>query len=193
MFTKLLGVFFLFFSVYGASNHVKAINRFTFPAADITAYPEGVAYLPNSPYFFTGSTRDGTIYRGSLSSPDVEPFIPGNVNRTAVWGMKIIPPSTLILAGGYLGKAWVYNIHTRKLLHQFTNGLGPEDTFINDVSVDEGTGHVYLTDSVAPKVWRISAQQLRSKAVYANMEEFKDLSGIPGATTNGVVIVEPKK
>ena len=43
---------------------------------DPAGNPEGVAFDKRSRSFYVGITADGAIYRGSLKSDTVEPFIP---------------------------------------------------------------------------------------------------------------------
>src|SRR3954451_8508575 len=50
--------------------------------------PEGVAFDKRSKAFFVGATGDGTIYRGTLGSDTVSPFILGSAGKSAV-GLKV--------------------------------------------------------------------------------------------------------
>ena len=68
---------------------------------DPAGNPEGVAFDRRSQDFFVSITADGAIYRGSLGSDTVVPFIAGGPNRAAV-GLEI-RGGKLYVAGGPSG------------------------------------------------------------------------------------------
>lgn len=116
--------------------------------------PEGIAYDRRSDAFFVGSLGNGTIYRGTLGSPTLVPYIPGEAGRVAV-GMKA-KRGKLYVAGGPTGKVFVFNIASKELLATFETGAGG---FLNDLVVTPA-GDVWVTDSFRPTLWRISASQV---------------------------------
>ena len=50
---------------------------------DPAGNPEGVAFDKRSQAFFVSITADGAIYRGTLDSDTVSPFIPGATGKAA--------------------------------------------------------------------------------------------------------------
>ncbi|KAA2261596.1 superoxide dismutase [Solihabitans fulvus] len=161
------------------------------------AAPEGIARDPYAPYFYTGSTADGTIYRGDLRTGEVRSFLPGGVDgRATAVGMKVDRFGRLIIAGGYTGLVWVYDTGTGSLLHTFDTGISPN--FLNDLAVADD-GDVYVTDSVQPKLYRIAAEQLDSDAPRtAALPVFADLTGSPivyrdGFNLNGIVVTPDQR
>ncbi|MEU9048264.1 MULTISPECIES: superoxide dismutase [unclassified Kitasatospora] len=173
------------------------------------AGPEGIARDPYQPYFYTGSTGDGAVYRGDLRTGAVEPFLaPGADGRATAVGMKVDAHGRLIIAGGSTGKVWVYDTHTRKLLHTFDTGLtshagltsdaGPTAGFLNDLTVADD-GDVYVTDSVQPRLYRIAADQLGGHApATSRLPVFEEFAGTPivfrgGFNLNGIVVTPDQR
>src|SRR3954453_1068572 len=76
---------------------------------DPAANPEGVASDGHA--FYVSDTGSGAIYRGTLASDTVSPFIPGATGRPAV-GLKIAR-GKLYVAGGSTGKITVYDLKSR--------------------------------------------------------------------------------
>lgn len=120
--------------------------------------PEGVTWHQPSRSFFVGATGDGTIYRGRLHQRSVRPFItvPPAAARSAI-GMEAVD-GLLYVAGGDTGKLFVYRIRTGRLIGEFDTGAGG---FLNDLVVTP-RGHVYLTDSFRPILWRVSRAQVHA-------------------------------
>lgn len=120
--------------------------------------PEGVAWHEPSNSFFVGATGDGTIYRGKLRERYVRPFITVDpaARRSAV-GMKAVH-GKLYVAGGSTGKLFVYRIRTGKLIGTFRTGSGG---FLNDLVVSP-RGHVTITDSSRPYLWRVTRAQVKA-------------------------------
>jgi sugar lactone lactonase YvrE len=115
--------------------------------------PEGVAWDPESQTFFTGTTANGTIYRGTLGDTSVDVWIPGATGRAAI-GMKV-DDGLLYVAGGATGRITVYDIATATVAASFETGTGG---FLNDLVVTP-TG-TYVTDSLRPFLWKITASQV---------------------------------
>jgi len=99
-------------------------------------FPEGIAYQNSTGNFFVSSTTDGTIFRGDLDHATTNVFLPGGADgRTTAVGLKVDHKNKgrLFIAGGGLGKVFVYNTADGKLLASFSNNVTP--TFINDVAI----------------------------------------------------------
>src|SRR5829696_8832410 len=92
--------------------------------------PEGIAFDKRSKAFFVSITTGGAIYRGTLGSDTVSPFIPGGEGRAAV-GLDI-RRGKLYVAGGPSGSITVYDLATRQPVATFQTGAGG---FLNDVVV----------------------------------------------------------
>jgi Cu-Zn family superoxide dismutase len=118
--------------------------------------PEGVAADTRSGVFFVGATGDGTIYRGTLGSPDVTELIPGATGKSAV-GLKIAR-GRLYVAGGATGEIVVYDLASRRPVATFSTGAGG---FLNDLAITE-SGDVFVTDSFRPTLWHVTPAQVRS-------------------------------
>lgn len=161
-------------------------------------FPEGVARQPNSQYFFTGSSTDGTIYRGDVGNPKIEVFIPANSEESpsSAFGMKVDNSGRLYVAGGTSGVLSIYDVNTRELLHRFSNNLN--GTFLNDLAFgDDGT--VYVTDSFLPNIYRIPAPEICGKATALDqkLEIFTSLppsfNFLAGAFKANGVLVTPNQ
>lgn len=150
-------------------------------------YPEGIAYQPSTQNFFVSSTTDGTIFRGHLKQEMTEVFLPGGEDgRTTAIGLAVDKRGRLFIAGGATGKAFVYDTASGALLGAFDNDL--DATFVNDVAVARD-GSAYLTDSVAPYIYKISTQPDGS----LSFDVWLDLTGTPivyqqGFNLNGIVV-----
>lgn len=173
---------------YGSPN---SFDKFIVPGN--ATKPEGVAIQPNSPYFYTASTTNGIVYRGHLNNPQMKPFIngPGVAGMTSGVGLHI-HGSYLIVAGGSSGIVFTYNIHTRALVHRFSNHLASNETFLNDLAIHPKTGDVYISDSTKDTLWHIPGAALApSDTIDIDLTSFVTLSPIinyaPGFNGNGIV------
>src|SRR4051812_44627019 len=128
-------------------DHNDAPRLFTLKP-DPAANPEGVASDGHA--FYVSDTGSGAIYRGTLGSDTVSPFIPGATGRSAV-GLKIAR-GKLYVAGGSTGKITVYDLKSRRELASFNTGSGG---VLNDLA-GTSRGDVYVTDSVRPTLWHIT-------------------------------------
>lgn len=156
-------------------------------------YPEGIARQQGTPYFYVGSTSDGTVYRGDVRQSATKVFLPGGKDgRTSVAGMKTDRAGRLIVAGGATGKVFVHDTRTRALLHVFDTGRA--DVFLNDVALAPN-GDAYISDSVHPVLWHITAAELTSKHVQQPLHVGADLAKSPidynaGFNGNGLVVTD---
>src|SRR3954471_19132388 len=145
--------------------------------------PEGVAFDKRSEAFFVGITTDGAIYRGTLGSDTVAPYIPGGTGKSAV-GLKV-KRGKLYVAGGGTGSITVYDIATKAQVAKFETGSGG---FLNDLQVTR-RGDVYVTDSFRPTLWHVTREQVEAGS---GAPQALDVSAIPyeggGAfNVNGIV------
>jgi sugar lactone lactonase YvrE len=115
-----------------------------------------VAFDRESKAFFVSITADGAIYRGTLDSDTVVPFIPGGPGRAAV-GLKV-KDGKLYVAGGPTGTITVYDLATQHAVAEFQTGAGG---FLNDLVVT-GSGDVFVTDSSRPTLWHVTAEQVQA-------------------------------
>ena len=137
---------------------------------DPAGNPEGVAFDKRSKAFFVGITADGAIYRGTLGSDTVAPYIPGVAGKSAV-GLKV-KRGKLYVAGGGTGSITVYDIATKAQVAKFETGSGG---FLNDLQVTRN-GDVYVTDSFRPTLWHVTAEQV---AAGSGTPQALDLRGTP--------------
>jgi hypothetical protein len=150
---------------------------------DPAGNPEGVAFDKRTKSFFVGITADGAIYRGTLGSDTVSPYIPGGAGKSAV-GLKV-KRGKLYVAGGQTGSITVYDIATKAQVAKFETGSGG---FLNDLQVTRN-GDVYVTDSFRPTLWHVTADQVKAGS---GTPQALDVSAIPyeggGAfNANGIV------
>ena len=138
--------------------------------------PEGVAFDKRSKAFFVGITADGAIYRGTLGSDTVSPFIAGEAGRNAV-GIKV-RRGKLYVAGGPSGSITVYDLATKQPVAQFETG---STGFLNDLVVTD-RGDVFVTDSFRPVLWHLTAKQVRAGS---GTPQALDVSEIPYETGPG--------
>ena len=149
---------------------------------DPAGNPEGVAFDKQSKAFFVSITADGAIYRGTLDSDTVAPFIPGAPGKAAV-GVKV-KDGKLYVAGGPTGTITVYDLATGQAVAGFETGA---DGFLNDLVVTE-EGDVFVTDSFRPVLWHVTAEQVQAGS---GMPQALDVSEIPFESNqfnlNGIV------
>ena len=159
-----------------------AERLFTLQPDPAVGNAEGIAFDKRSRSFFVGITADGTIYRGTLGSDTLTPFIPGAAGKAAI-GLKV-RRGKLYVAGGPTGAITVYDLATRQPVATFQTGTGG---FLNDLVVT-GRGDVFVTDSFRPTLWHVTAEQVRAGS---GTPQGLDVSAIPYETgqfnVNGIV------
>jgi hypothetical protein len=148
----------------------KAAERLFTLQPDPEGNPEGIAFDKRTKAFFVSITADGAIYRGTLGSDTVSPFIAGGPNRAAV-GLKV-RRGKLYVAGGPTGSITVYDLATRQAVATFQTGTGG---FLNDLVVT-GRGDVFVTDSFRPTLWHVTAEQVGAGS---GTPQALDVSAIP--------------
>jgi sugar lactone lactonase YvrE len=153
-----------------AGAKANAAERLFTLQPDPAGNPEGVAFDKRSKAFFVSITADGAIYRGTLGSDTVSPFIAGGAGKAAV-GIKV-RRGKLYVAGGPTGSITVYDLATKQAVAQFQTGAGG---FLNDLVVT-GRGDVFVTDSFRPILWHVTAEQVRAGS---GTPQALDVSAIP--------------
>ena len=133
----------------------KVAERVFTLSPDPAGNPEGIAYSKRTRSFFVSITADGAIYRGTLGSDTVSPFIPGGAGKAAV-GIKV-RGNRLYVAGGPTGTLTVYDLKSKQPVATFNTGAGG---FLNDLVVTRN-GDVWVTDSFRPTLWHVTARQVR--------------------------------
>ncbi len=159
-------------------------------------FPEGIT--ADDETFYVTATGDGAVFRGTLGQPDLETFLEGGSDgRTGAAGIDVTDDDDvdrLVIAGGTTGTVWIYNSESGELVGTFTNGLGEDDTFLNDVAIADN-GDAYITDSRNPALYRIPADLVRDGAQDGPLESFVDFAGTEfeygeGFNANGIVEVD---
>jgi Cu-Zn family superoxide dismutase len=142
---------------------------------DPAGNPEGIAYQPRTRAFFVSITKDGAIYRGTLGSDTVAPFIPGAAGASGV-GIKV-RGNRLYVAGGMTGTITVYDLSTKQAIATFQTGA---TGFLNDLVVTRD-GDAWVTDSFRPTLWHVTGKQVRAGT---GTPQAIDLSAAFGTTPN---------
>lgn len=152
-------------------------------------YPEGIAADNKSGNFYVSSVADGSIYRGNVRNEQAELFLPGGEDgRTQAAGLAL-DDGLLYVVGGQTGKVFVYDTSSGDLVRSFdAQGAG----FLNDVTVNPHSGDAYITDSFAPILWRVPAEEVTGSPQTGELEPWLDLTGTPityteGFNLNGIV------
>lgn len=159
------------------------------------AYPEGIAWHPTQKLFFVSSVHTGTV--GKVSPQGVyTPFIQ-DAQLVASVGLALdVKRNLLWVAIGDLGASTrsspatayklaavaAYDATTgeRRAYHDLGH-LIEGGHLANDLAVD-AAGHVYITDSFSPVIYRVDAQGQAS--VFAQSDRFKG----EGFNLNGIVV-----
>ncbi len=136
------------------AQHTAAATVFTLPGT-LVGNPEGVAWDKRGKAFYVGATGDGAIFRGTLDSPTLVPFIAGATGNAAV-GMKV-SKGKLYVAGGGTGTISVYDLAAPATAPVvFNTGTGG---FVNDLVITED-GDLFATDSFRATIWQVTKAQL---------------------------------
>lgn len=160
-------------------------DEYVLPGEEV--FPEGIAYQEDSGDFFVGSTTDGTVFQGNIEERETEVFLEGGKDgRTTAIGMKLDDWGRLFISGGPTGQMFVYDAKSGELIAKFDNGLGEEETFVNDVTLTPN-GDAYFTDSATPNLYRV----FTNEADELEFEQFINFEGTPlmyeeGFNLNGI-------
>lgn len=136
------------------------------------AYPEGIAVDARG-NAYVGSTSEGHIWRIAPGATRAELFQQGgSAGRAAAFGMKVDPQGRLWVAGGPQGTVSVLDLASGATL---ATVQGPQDRhmFLNDLV--PAAGHVYVTDSFRPWLFRIAS----APGAPAVLEPWLDLAATP--------------
>lgn len=167
----------------------------TFPVPGDSAFPKGVVFQNGSELFYTSSSQDGKVYRGSLSSAILEPFVDGlPAGMVSPMGMKI-HKDHLYIAGGASGMLFDFSVSNRMILRRYYNG--DPTSSLSDLAVDPETGDVYVTDAYHPTIWKASIAS-DNKITDQKLTKWADLKGkikfqSSGSNVNGVVMTPDRK
>lgn len=154
-------------------------------------FPEGIAIQATTGDLFVSSVADGTIYRGNVDRPDLQPFLVGGGDgRTTAAGLAVDADGRLFVAGGATGSVFVYEASSGALLTKLAAAANVTDaapTFVNDLALLP-SGEAYLTDSFRPVLYRVAPDDRGELAV----EPWLDLAAAgvvygDGFNLNGIV------
>lgn len=142
----------------GGSRHGNGGGRAALPVSyalpGAALFPEGMGYDRQTGDFYTGSVTDGTIVRGNVLEPQAQVFSPAGADgRTSALGMRT-DRTRLYVAGGASGTVYIYDKRTGTFVTKLSDGLPSTGTTLNDLAVTPSG--VYVTDSIAPVLWRIA-------------------------------------
>ena len=125
------------------------------PAVDIIVLPgatsaEGIA-IGSGSTFYAGDLFAGDIFRGNLQRGTASLFIDAPAGRMAV-GMSVDPRHhLLVVAGGFTGQAYVYDIRSGASVATYQLGDPSAGSVINDVAVTRSGA--WFTDSAAAQLY----------------------------------------
>jgi sugar lactone lactonase YvrE len=134
----------------GAATASSFPETITLPGAKSA---EGIATGAGSS-FFAGDLFAGDIYKGDLRSGSVSLLVDAPAGRMAL-GMKVdIGLDLLFVAGGFDGRAFVYDASTGADVAVLQLGDPRIGTAINDVALADGAA--WFTDSAQPNLYRVA-------------------------------------
>ena len=143
--------------------------------------PEGIAVKGNT--FYAGSRADGAIYRGDLRTGQGSTFIQGQAGSVAT-GLKVAR-GLLFVSGANTGKAFVFDVKTGKLVHEYQLATGAAATFINDVTVTKDAA--YFTDSNRPVIYKVALGKKHEPAATAQTIALTgEYQHVAGFNLNGI-------
>ncbi|WP_157107894.1 hypothetical protein [Nocardia amikacinitolerans] len=152
-----------------------------------SAFPGGLAYDHASGSFFTGSTRDGTVFRGYPDDPQAHEWLPGGAEgRTTTSGLVSDDRGRLFIGGGPTNRLWIHDIGSGVLLATLT---GIDGGFVNDITITPD-GTAFLTDSLAHVIYRVTESSGQWQ-----LHTWLDLTGttvprVDGHNLNGIAAVD---
>jgi len=147
-------------------------------------FPEGIAAHRETGDFFVSSAADGTIFRGNVGQPVLQPFLAaGGDGRTGALGLELDGSGRLFIAGAMTGRLFVYDTATGLAVGTFDTGSAPA-SFVNDVTVTP-SGDAYFTDSFSPYLYRLTPDGQSG----FTFERFIDFTGSPIVYSRGADFV----
>jgi len=142
-----------------AQTPAPADSRYELPAQ--ISFPEGIAHDASRGVFYVGSATDGAIARVNLTTRAADVVVPGGTLMPegaafpGILGMKVDGSNRLWVAGGRLGRMFVIDTTSGKILKQ-VEVPNPAGSLINDVVIVGNAG--YFTDTRQPTLWRLEAK-----------------------------------
>ncbi|MFB8008721.1 SMP-30/gluconolactonase/LRE family protein [Nocardia sp. NPDC056000] len=152
--------------------------RTAFDLPDAKAYPEGIAVDARNGDVYVGSFTNGAIYLAAKDNSKAEVFLPsGTDGRLTANGLRVDTAGRLWVIDHTRGVT-VYDTGTRARLASFA--LPEGQPFVNDLTITPDGG-VYLTDSVAPVVYRITAAELTDAMAHGGTGELRPFADLGSA------------
>jgi hypothetical protein len=112
--------------------------------------PEGIEVTRTGTIYVT-SVGTGAVYRGTVRSPNLEPFLPaGSDGRTSATGVHVDHWGRILIAGASTSKLYMYDARGRLLAIR----AAQQGSFLNDFTFTSDA--VYVTDSAHNQIWRAS-------------------------------------
>ena len=154
---------------------------------------EGIAAAEGST-FYAGDLFTGDIYRGDVRRGTAELFVDAPAGRQAVGMIVDLVHRLLIVAGGFTGQAYVYDLETGDTLATYQLGVAGA-SLINDVTLAKGGA--WFTDTFQPRLFFVpisptgalgSSQTLTLAGPAADVSGQFNLNGIR-ATPNGKTLI----
>jgi sugar lactone lactonase YvrE len=127
--------------------------------------------------FYAGDLFAGDIFRGNIRRGTAEVFIDAPAGRMAVGMAADLAHGLLVVAGGFTGQGYVYDLDTGATVASYQFG-DPETSIINDVTVTKAGA--WFTDSFQARLYFVPV----SRAGVPGPSSTLDLSG-PAADTSG--------
>jgi hypothetical protein len=107
--------------------HASAILHSFLDSANV--YPESVTVDQSSGTFFVGSVKEGTIYKGKVSRPNLEVFSLGGADGRSIATGMFFANDRLVVVGRQTGLMFVYDTKNGRLISKLDNGLRAGQTF----------------------------------------------------------------
>ncbi len=139
-------------------------------------FPEGIGFDSRTGDFFVGGIGNGAVIRGNVNEPGVSVFSPAGADGRA-GALAARPNHGRVFVGSLVGKVWVYNERSGKLLAVLDTGM--KTSVMNDFAfLPNGTA--FVTDTTNPYLWRITAGPGGWK-----IEKWLDFTGTPAEYVKG--------
>ena len=171
---------------------VRIATAYQLPGTEV--YPEGISADPYTGDLYSGSYKDGTIFRMTPGKRLAETFLPAGADgRISALGLEVDQARRLWVINADSGVA-VYELRSRRLVASF-QVPGQDAHLVNDLAIAPD-GSAYLTDSLRAVVYRVTPRQLARAREHGGRSQLTpafDLAGIvephePGTVTlNGIV------
>lgn len=140
--------------------------------------PEGIA-TGGGHELFVGSIPTGAVYRVDARDGTGAAVVQPSEGRAAI-GLTVDEADRLFVAGGGTGKAFVYDARSGGLLADFQLAPSGSDTFVNDVTLADGSA--YFTDSRRSVLYVVDGDLGGAREL-----PLPDIPLDPGFNLNGIV------